>query len=89
MWFSFKFQCCSGGMQKLLVSAVLAIEKCIKDDGGIDKKKKILLNLRSICTFQVLLNTVVYRLKDHKQIQHVESFSWNKLRGFILSFSDA
>lgn len=75
MWFSFKFQCCSGGMQKLLVSAVLAIEKCIKDDAEIDKKKKILLNLRSICTFQVLLNTVVYRLKDHKQIQHVESFT--------------
>lgn len=89
MWFSFKFQCCSGGMQKLLVSAVLAIEKCIKHDAGIDKKKKILLKLRSICTFQVLLNTVVYRLKDHKQIQHVESFSWNKLRGFILCFSDA
>lgn len=40
MWFSFKFQCCSGGMQKLLVSAVLAIEKCIKDDAEIDKKKK-------------------------------------------------
>lgn len=39
MWFSFKFQRCSGGMQKLLVSAVLATEKCIKDDGGIDKKK--------------------------------------------------